>query len=214
MAQYNELAGKKINRIEALSDGVFAIALTLLVLEIKVPIPNKEIHSERELISLLQSISPRFLTYFLSFMTMGIFWNGQSVQLSYMKEYDRNLTWNALFFLLLVSLLPFTTAFLGQYIGFKSALLLYWFNLLLLGVVLYIHWLAALKKGFVNLEGDELKNTDQAIRRRIIIAQALYFVGALLCFINVYWSIGFIIAVQLNYAFVFFSGKGVRKQKN
>ncbi len=211
MTQYNDLAGKKIGRIEALSDGVFAIALTLLVLEIKVP--GIEVHSETELFALFKTIAPHFLSYFLSFMTMGIFWNGQSVQLSYMKEYDRDLTWNALFFLLLVSLLPFTTAFLGQYIAFKFALLLYWANILLLGLMLYLHWHTACKKQFISLEGEALATVDRAVRRRILIAQALYLLGALLCFISVYWSIGFIILVQLNYAFAFFSGKGLPKKK-
>lgn len=212
MTKYNDLAGKKTGRIEALSDGVFAIALTLLVLEIKVP--DIPVHSEAELFRLFIGIAPRFLSYFLSFMTMGIFWNGQSVQLSYMKEYNRDLTWNTLFFLLLVSLLPFTTAFLGAYITFRFALLLYWLNIFLLGLVLYLHWGLALKKKFVSLEGEALAEADKAIRRRIVTAQALYLAGALMCFISIYLSIGFIILVQLNYAFAFFAGRGLQKKKN
>lgn len=212
MIRYNDLAGKKTGRMEALSDGVFAIALTLLVLEIKVP--ERPVHSEAELIALFRSLSPKFLSYLLSFMTMGIFWNGQAVQLSYMKEYDRNLTWIALFFLLLVSLLPFTTAFLGQYTHYRFALLLYWLNLLLLGVVLYLHWHYAIKKQLTDLDTDTFPVIDKAIRNRIVIAQVLYLAGALLCFIHVYLSMAFIIAVQLNYAFGFISGKGIPKKKN
>lgn len=211
MTQYNDLAGKKIGRIEALSDGVFAIALTLLVLEIKVP--DLPVHSERELLALFRTIAPKFLTYFLSFMTMGIFWNGQSVQLSYLKEYDRDLTWNALFFLLLVSLLPFSTAFLGQYIGFRLALALYWLNILLLGLVLYLHWHTACRKGFIATGAAPFDIINKAVRRRIIIAQSLYLAGLLLGIFNVYLGIGFIILVQLNYAFAFFSGKGLQKRK-
>lgn len=212
MIRYNDLAGKKIGRIEALSDGVFAIALTLLVLEIKVP--ERPVHSEQELLHVFLALSPKFLSYLLSFMTMGIFWNGQSVQLSYMKEYDRNLTWIALFFLLLVSLLPFTTAFLGQYTSFRFALFLYWLNLLLLGLALYLHWVYAARKQFIDLDAAAFPAINKAVRSRIVIAQALYFAGALLCFIHVYLSMAFIILVQLNYAFAFFSGKGVRKKQN
>lgn len=196
---YNQIAGQKIGRIEALSDGVFAIALTLLVLEIKVP--EIHVHSEEELWNVLREIAPKFLSYFLSFMTMGIFWTGQALQLSYIEKYDRNLNWNTLFFLLFVSLLPFTTAFLGEYTHFKIAIGIYWLNIFLLGLLLFIHWKYAIKKGFVNLDGDELTTIDKAVKSRIIIAQALYLFGALLSFINPYLSIGFIILVQLNYAF-------------
>ena len=211
MIHYNQVAGQNVKRIEALSDGVFAIALTLLVLEIKVP--EVHVHSEEELFHVLAELAPKFLSYFLSFMTMGIFWTGQALQLSYIENYNRDLNWNSLFFLLLVSLLPFTTAFLGQYIAFKLAIGIYWLNILLLGLLLYIHWNYACKKNFISLQKDEMKAIDKAIRRRIIVAQALYLFGALLCFINPYISIGFIILVQLNYAFAFFSRRIPKKPK-
>lgn len=70
---YNQIAGQKVQRIEAISDGVFAIALTLLVLDIKVPV-SEAIRTEAELFASLRSLLPKFLTYFLSFMTLGIFW--------------------------------------------------------------------------------------------------------------------------------------------
>ncbi len=95
---YNEIAGQKIQRMEALSDGVFAIALTLLVLDIKVPV-DESIKTESALFASLCRMMPKFLSYFLSFMTMGIFWVGQSAQLNHLEKYDRNLNWLSLFFL-------------------------------------------------------------------------------------------------------------------
>jgi len=68
---YNQIAGKSIERIAALSDGLFAIAMTLIVLEIHVP-EHTGIHSESELWGALATLSPRVLTYLLSFMTLGI----------------------------------------------------------------------------------------------------------------------------------------------
>jgi uncharacterized membrane protein len=211
MAQYNQFAGQKIGRIEALSDGVFAIALTLLVLEIKMP-PAEDAKTELDLLHSLTPLLPRLLSYFLSFMTMGIFWTGQALQLSYMERYDRNLNWNTLFFLLLVSLLPFTTAFLGDHLHFKIAVILYWLNILLLGWLLYIHWNYAYKNDFILGEAKTLEAVNIAIRKRIIVAQCLYFFGMLLCFVNTYLSISFIIAVQLNYAFAFFQGRFNKKK--
>ena len=72
MKSYNQIAGQKTQRIEAVSDGVFAIALTLLVFNIKVPV-NIEIASEEALAGLFLKLVPQLLSYFLSFMTLGIY---------------------------------------------------------------------------------------------------------------------------------------------
>jgi uncharacterized membrane protein len=79
MSQYNQIARKNVRRIEALSDEVFAIAITLLILEIKVP-AGEHFTTEREVFASLKPLLPKFLIYILSFMTMGIFWMGQGVQ--------------------------------------------------------------------------------------------------------------------------------------
>lgn len=107
---YNQIAEQRLGRIEALSDGVFAIALTLLVLDLKVPI-NDAIKTEQELWHALGDLSPKILSYFLSFMTLGIFWTGHTAQFHFIEKSDRNLNWLSFFFLLVVSVLPFTTAF-------------------------------------------------------------------------------------------------------
>ena len=211
MMDYNKIAGQNVRRIEALSDGVFAIAFTLLILEIKVP-SIEGVTTETGLLVSLKPLLPKFLIYFLSFMTMGIFWTGQGVQFNYIERYDRNLNWTTLFFLLVISLFPFSTAFLGEYISFKLAIGIYWLNILLAGLFIYYHWHYACKHNFLSLEGEERKAVDKAIRSRVIIAQSLYLFGALLCFINTYISIGFIILVQLNYAFAFIKNRtGVKK---
>src|ERR1700728_1108857 len=108
---YNQIAGQRIQRAEALSDNVFAVAATLLVLNIKVPV-SEAIRSEKDLATAFGALSPTQLTYFLSFITVGIFWTGQSVAFHYINKSDRNVYWINLFFLLLISLIPFTTAFL------------------------------------------------------------------------------------------------------
>ncbi len=200
---FNKLAGQNAERINAISDAVFGVAMTLLVLEIKVP--ELEGHeTELELMHAFFALMPKFLVYFLSFMTAGIFWVGQSAQFRHIEKSDRNLIWINLLFLLFVSVLPFSTAFLGDHISFKFSVMLYWVNILLLGVFLYINWNYAYRKGFINEEHRE--EVYDPIRKRIISAQAFYFIGALLCFINPYLSIAVIIAIQLNYAFAFFSG--------
>src|ERR1700748_3506428 len=96
---YNKIAGQNTQRIDAISDGVFAVAMTLLVLDIKVPI-TETIHTETELAQSFFTLMPKFLVYFLSFMTVGIFWTGQSTQSKYIEKSNRNLNWITLLFLL------------------------------------------------------------------------------------------------------------------
>jgi len=196
---YNQLAGQRVGRIEAISDGVFAVAMTLLVLDIHVPL-REVIHSEHDLAVAFCSLTPKLLTYFTSFMTLGIFWNGQSLQFNHIKHSDRDLTWIALFFLMVVSLVPFTTAFLSEHFSYRFSIGLYWLNIFLLGLVVYIQWAYAWKKNYLDKNDPAAIAADKALRKRIIVAQTLYATGALLCFINNYLSIGFIIIVQLNYA--------------
>lgn len=211
---YNHFAGQNIRRIEAISDGVFAIALTLLVLDIKVPV-SEAIKSESDLIGAFCSLTPKLLSYFLSFMTLGIFWTGQSFQFQYIEKSDRNLNWISLFFLLAVSILPFTTAFLSEFIAFKFAVGVYWFNILMLGVLILVNWNYAYNHGYLSFENDiEKEAINKAVKERVYVAQILYGSGALLCFINTYLSISVIILIQLNYALGVVNKIGVKKYKN
>ncbi|MBL7707245.1 MAG: DUF1211 domain-containing protein [Taibaiella sp.] len=199
---YNKIAGHDIGRMVAISDAVFGVAMTLLVLEIKVP----EVHgNDKELAIAFLKLMPKFLVYFLSFITAGIFWMGQAAQLEHIKKSDRNLIWINLLFLLFVSVLPFTTAFLGDYIDHNFAIGIYWLNIFLLGLMLYINWTYATRHGFIEQEIEA--GVSEAIKRRIVVSQSLYLGGALLCFINSYLAIAVIIAIELNYAFAFFKGR-------
>jgi uncharacterized membrane protein len=194
---YNRIAGQSVERLAALSDGIFAVAMTLLVLELRLP-AAQAIHSERDLWRALVALSPRLITYLMSFLTLGIFWVGQQTQLSHLLRTDRDLSWIHLAFLFAVTLTPFSTKLLAEFVTFRLALLAYWCNILLLGAVLYGSWGYAIRARLV--KDDMPADVPAAICRRIVIAQALYAAGALLCVINTYCSIAFIALVQLNYA--------------
>ena len=193
---YNLIAGQSVERLAALSDGLFAIAMTLLVLDLRVP-ASGAIHSELDLWGALVALVPRFIPYFMSFLTLGIFWVGQQTQLNRFARSDRNLAWIHLGFLLAVSLMPFSTALLAEFITYRTALVVYWLNILLLGVVLFGSWRYAWRAGLV--KDDTTVEMSSAVERRIVIAQALYGLGALLCVVSTYVSIAFIVLVQLNY---------------
>lgn len=209
---YNQLAGQKTQRIEAISDGIFAIAMTLLVLDIRVPV-LEGVRSEKEVWEGLISVAPRLLAYLVSFMTLGIFWTGHSTQFSFIEKSDRHLNWINIFFLMFVSLLPFTTAFLSEYITFKVSIGLYWLNIFSLGIIIYLNWDYAYRHGYLAGTEDEIAVANKAIRKRVVVAQLLYAGGALLCFINTYLSIVVIILIQLNYALAIFSRFGKKEKK-
>lgn len=193
---YNRIAGQSAERLAALSDGVFAVAMTLLVLDLRAPAADA-IHSERDLWGALLALAPRLLMYMMSFMTLGIFWIGQQTQLNHLRRSSRSLTWIHLGFLFMVTMMPFSTALLAEHTEYRIALLIYWFSIVLLGVTLYWSWVCAVGSGLV--KEDMPPGVSDAIGRRIVIAQSLYAFGALLCVFHPYWSIGFIVLTQLNY---------------
>ena len=92
--RYAAMAGQSVERLAALSDGVFAIALTLLVLDLHVP-DARALHSEADLWAALLLLAPRLVPYLLSFMTLGIFWVGQQTQLNQFARSDRTLPANS-----------------------------------------------------------------------------------------------------------------------
>jgi uncharacterized membrane protein len=194
---YNRIAGQGLERISALSDGLFSIAMTLLVFDIRVP-ALAVVHNEQDLIAALAALGPRFLMYLMSFLTLGIFWVGSQTQISYFARSDRNLAWIHILFLAAIAIMPFSTSLLAEFITFRTALLIYWGNILLIGIVIYWSWIYAERAGLLKKEATEA--VSKAVIRRIYIGQALYALGAALCIFNTYWSIGFIVLVQLNYA--------------
>jgi uncharacterized membrane protein len=193
---YNRIAGQNLDRITALSDGVFSVAMTLLVLDLRAP-AAEAIHSEQDLLHALLPLLPRLVTYLMSFLTLGIFWFGQQVQLDRLSRSGRDLAWIHVGFLCAVTLVPFSTALLAEFINYRVALVVYWGNILLLGLLLLWTWREAVRARLVR--EDTSPEVVAAICRRILIAQSLYAFGAALCLIDTYWSIAFIVLVQLNY---------------
>ncbi len=194
---YNRVAGQSVERLAALSDGFFAVAMTLLVLDLRVP-ASEAIHSEHDLWHALLKLSPRLIVFLMSVMTNGIFWVGQQTQLNHFARADRNLAWIHIAFLCAVSLTPFSTSLLAEFIHYRTALLVYWSNILLLGLTLYWSWSYATRHHL--LTDDVPPEIHSAVVRRIVIAQTLYACGAALCFLGTYYAIAAIVLVQVNYA--------------
>jgi uncharacterized membrane protein len=204
--QYDQIAGRSLVRLAALSDGIFAVAMTILVLDLHAPViatvhtarplwETGALQSEQVLLTALVHLWPSLLSYLMSFLTLGIFWGGQQTQLEHLGGSDRRLQWLYLAFLLTVALLPFSTALLSAFITYRLALLIYWVNLVLLGATLLASWQYAAHAGL--LKEDVTAGVRAAVQRRILTWQSLYAAAAALCVVSTYLSIGLLVTLQL-----------------
>jgi uncharacterized membrane protein len=194
---YNRFTGQSLEHLTALSDGLFAVAMTLLVLDLRVPVSAAgSVYSEHGLGEALLRMGPSFAAYLLSFTMLGTFWLAQHTLLSILGRCDRTLTWINLAFLFVVSLLPFSAALLAHYVHLRLAVGVYWLNILLLGAGL--EWAARYgRKALVSGDAEQARSRLTTFRRRILLAQTLYALAALLCLISTTVSVAALAIVQL-----------------
>lgn len=193
---FRVLQGEGTNRIEAISDGVFAIVLTLLVLQFDVPtIPSARVGTE--LLPRLLELRPLLFSYLLSFLTVGLYWVVHQNLFQHIEEHDRLLLYLNLLFLLTVSFLPFPTELLGTY-GTRLTWGLYAANVTFVGVSLTLTWWYAIRRGLTN----ETLNDRQA---NLIVLRGLTIPGVFVLSIAVsffdltlaYWTPLLIIPAQV-----------------
>ena len=123
----------QVERIAFFSDAVFAIAITLLVLEIKVPHIEPG-SGEAGAVRALLAEGLKILGFVLSFVVVGTYWAAHHRLFRWVKSYDRQLVWRDLWLLLGVSFIPFPTAFFSEYPAYRTSLVLYTASLALVGV--------------------------------------------------------------------------------
>jgi uncharacterized membrane protein len=175
-------------RVEAFSDGVFAIAITLLVLDIHVPEPGRGTLGHE-----LLAQWPTYAAYVISFLTIGIIWINHHATFSRLRRVDHSiLMWN-LALLLTVGILPFTTSLMATYLkegsGENLAAAVYGASFLLMGAVF-----VGLNRHILLGRPRLLESTmsDAAARRTLHFAalgQIPYLVATLLAFVSPYITI-------------------------
>jgi TMEM175 potassium channel family protein len=132
-------------RMEALTDGIFAIAMTLLVLELKVPDLPKSVASH-ELLQKLGEETPAFVSFLISFMYCGLLWLQHHLAMHFVRHIQAALVWLNLLFLMSISILPFSCALLGHFIRNSAVQEIYFGNMLLAALLLLMQWLFAKRK--------------------------------------------------------------------
>jgi len=148
---------RRTARLEAFSDGVFAIAITLLVLDLAVPVTKT---SENHLLDAIGDEWPGYLGYVVSFATVGALWLGHNAITDYLDRADTTLLRLNLLLLFFVSFLPFPTRLLSEYIrsdqAERVAVTFYGLTLLVAGALLSVFWRYALHARLVRPNaGDE-----------------------------------------------------------
>lgn len=151
-------------RIETLVDGVFAIVLTLLVLDIQAP----QATSEMDLIIKLWELRDNIFSYIVSFTVLGTFWYGHTIEFHYIQRSDRIHILLNLIFLLCIAFIPFSASLIAKDGRFHSSSVVYGVNLLLTGVVRYFHW-CHITSGHRLIDPSIEPRLIQAIRRRFLM---------------------------------------------
>ena len=135
-----DLANPGKVRIEALSDGVFAIAMTLLAFNLKAPENLTNPASAQELVQAIWDEGVIFLTFFFSFVTLGVYWIGHHNIFNGIEKTDRSVLWLNMHYLLFIAAVPFTTNLVDLYSNNQVAVSLFGANLILISVIQYSIW--------------------------------------------------------------------------
>ena len=160
------------NRLEAFSDGVLAIVITIMVLELHVP--------EGDQLSDLADSLPGIGTYLLSFVYIGIYWNNHHHMFQLCRKVNGAVLWANLGLLFLLSLFPFTTAWMDESEFARDPVIVYGCNLLGAAIAYYI-----LQQSIIAAEGDASLLRD-AVGRDLKgrVSPVIYVTGILMCFVN------------------------------
>src|SRR5713101_495619 len=135
------------NRLEAFSDGVFAIVITLLILDVRFP-ADKPLTLET-----LWGVAPHLWAFLLSFVIVGVYWVSHHNMLHFIRAVDRQLLWLNLTLLLIVVFIPFPAALLGQHSDSQLAVALYGINLMLVNAAGAAMWLYATSRPHLAVDG-------------------------------------------------------------
>ena len=165
------------SRIEALTDGVFATLMTVLVLTLALP------SGPAPLVDRLWSLRFNVLTYSMSFVVLGVYWVGHHNQFHYFRGSNRVFLWLNVLFMMSVGLLPFSTSVLGSNFLRRSAVIIYGFNLILAGSSTYLIWWYATRNHRL-VDPDLDQHLVKAVKRRILTGPAVDVIAIGLSFLS------------------------------
>lgn len=155
-------------RIEALTDGIFAVAMTLLVLDLRLPQVAGEL-TDAGLREALIGLLPKLESYVISFLVLCIFWLGHHRLMHQVRGVDHRFLWRNLLFILFITFVPFTTSLMGEHRDLDDAPLVYGVNLALILAAQVLMWQRALFH-LTDQEPADAAARWQGVRNRYLIA--------------------------------------------
>ncbi len=189
--------GLGTGRIEALTDGIFAIAMTLLVLTIDNPdFPSGE--AAVKFPGYLRSLWPDFCQYVLAFITLASFWMSHHQQSKHIKRIDSNFIWLNILALIVVALIPFSTHIAGDYGNLRLGAQVFEVNLLFAGLLFWRQWRYATKDRRL-VEADLSPDLIRRYRQGTLIIPGLSLLALALSFITPSWSMSVYFLIPLFY---------------
>ncbi|MGI9326556.1 MAG: TMEM175 family protein [Pseudomonadales bacterium] len=154
----------RTDRIETLCDGIFAIVMTLLVLNLSVPV----VTAEAELFNKLLAMWPKFLAYVISFVVLGVIWSFHHRLLDVVRKSDGWFLWMNICFFMIVAFVPFTTELISEYRHWSAAIVIYGIDSVASFMLLYCQcWYAS--------AGGRL--IDECIQAKSILELKVTFAG-------------------------------------
>lgn len=170
------------NRPEALADGLFAIVMTLLVLELSIPVIAGN-SLDADLLRELLELWPKILIYMLSFLVLGNMWLNHHVTFHYITRSDGRLSWMNIILLMFVALIPFSASLLGEYPHSPVTAAVFGINILLILIVALLMWIYIIGKPALS---DRAIDAEVATRRKImiIVGCSFYILGIGISFIS------------------------------
>ena len=188
-------------RLEAFSDGVFAIAITLLILEIKIP-HHEDIEKYGSLSRYLLNLWPSIFAYVFSFVIIGIYWANHHHLFKLFRKTDHTFNMINVMFLMAISFLPYPTAILGDYITDpsegKDAVSFYAIGITLPSLFWLTMWLYAIHKG--RLIDQKLKpEFVKALTKIFIVSNVIYISAIVVSFFSRNFALAMVIIMTLIY---------------
>lgn len=171
----------QLERLILFSDAVFAIAITLLVIEIKIP-EFEHGATQDMLMHAMKEKWPDFIGFIISFVVIGQFWTNHHKLFGYVKDYNGGLLWLNLLMLLWIALMPFSTYLNMKYGNLDFTWFWYCSNLALIGFSLYLIWRYIGKHKHLCTVADDKPFLQLAYKRSLIVC-LIFFSGGLLTLI-------------------------------
>ena len=176
------MRGLHISRIESLTDGVFAIAMTILIFDLKSSVTGQ---GDSGLLTYLASITGNFISYIISFFLLAMFWFRYHNQLHRIVRTDDGLVWLNICFLFTITLVPYTAYLYGAYFGAKLASLIYSANIIAVGLFQLLHWMHAVRKEMLDPRVTPEVRDDTTARTWVVLG--CYVLAFLIALVNPYY---------------------------